>query len=234
MRTATRLLAGLTLLLGSDGVVWAQEGTHSGAPAPFGVASIRFEQNATDGDAEVVVEVKGGEDGLSKLTVLAPNGRTVLSFAAPDATTLGMRQFLFESPEPKDIKSLKSAYPEGVYVFDGTTAHGARLHSSAALSHKLPAPVSFLQPKGGAENVPVRNLVVTWTPVNGLAGYLVYLEQSDVNETITVRLPATATNFAVPAGFLRPGTAYQLGIGTVADQGNVSFVETTITTAHKP
>jgi len=37
----------------------------------------------------------------------------------------------------------------------------------------------------------------------------------------------------VPDGFLLPGTEYQLAIGTVSAEGNVSFVETTFTTAGK-
>jgi hypothetical protein len=36
---------------------------------------------------------------------------------------------------------------------------------------------------------------------------------------------------AVPNGLLIPGTKYHLGIGTVSDEGNVSFVETSFTTA---
>jgi hypothetical protein len=35
----------------------------------------------------------------------------------------------------------------------------------------------------------------------------------------------------VPQGFLKPGKEYTLGIGAVAKGGNVSFVETSFTTA---
>jgi hypothetical protein len=34
----------------------------------------------------------------------------------------------------------------------------------------------------------------------------------------------------VPAGFLNPGTSYQLGIGTISAAGNISFVETEFAT----
>ena len=37
---------------------------------PFETANIRLEQNATDGDVEVVFEIKGGDDGLYELTVV--------------------------------------------------------------------------------------------------------------------------------------------------------------------
>src|SRR5215210_2321449 len=79
---------------------------------PFELASARFEQNATDGDVEAVFEAIAGDDGLSKLTVVAPDGRTIVEFAAPSRAAMGMRQFRFESPEPKDGAALKKAFPE--------------------------------------------------------------------------------------------------------------------------
>ncbi|MGH8623350.1 MAG: hypothetical protein ACRET3_14545, partial [Burkholderiales bacterium] len=77
----------------------------SGAPPErqatrFAIAAVHFEQNATDGDVEVVFEVKGGDDGLTSLTVTAPDGRTVMSAASPDTSTMGLRQYRFASPEP--------------------------------------------------------------------------------------------------------------------------------------
>jgi hypothetical protein len=198
---------------------------------PFEVASVHFEQNATDGDVEVVFQVKGGDEGLVSLTVTAPNGRTVVDFTAPDASTLGMRQFRFESPEPQDTASLAAAYPEGVYVFSGATASGARLRGQSTLSHRLPPPTSFLRPGTDARGVAISGLEIAWAPVEDLAAYIVYVEQDELNLNLTARLPGTVTTFVVPDGFLFPGTTYQLGIGTVTDEGNTSFVETEMTTA---
>ena len=39
--------------------------------------------------------------------------------------------------------------------------------------------------------------------------------------------------FAVPNELVRPGLVYQLGVGTVSDKGNISFIETAFTTATK-
>ena len=91
------------------------------------MASVRFEQNATDGDVEVVFEAKGGDAGLAHFKVVSPDGRTVIDFNAPDSSTLGIRQFRMESPEPKDVEALKTAYPEGKYLFSGTTLSGMTL-----------------------------------------------------------------------------------------------------------
>lgn len=224
MTRGLAMLAGVPLLLGAQ---------DPGPRAPFAVASVRFEQNATDGDVEVVFEVKGGKDGLATLAVVSPDGRTVINFTAPDASTLGIRQFRFESPEPSDVARLKAAYPEGVYTFTGTTATGQRLASASPLHHKLPATASFLRPAPGAPSVSVRDLEVTWAPVKNLAAYIVYIEQHELGLDLTARLSGSAATFAVPNGFLVPGKEYQLGIGTVTPDGNISFVETTFTTAGK-
>ena len=225
-------LVGLIYALASHGL-----GSIVNDPAPpqkpFPRASVRFEQNATDGDVEVVFEITGRSDGLAKLRVVSPDGRTVVDFNAPDASTLGIRQFVFESPEPTDVAGLKAAYPEGTYTFLGETAAGARLHGKASLKHELPPITSFVWPKAKAKNVGVNGLKVAWAPVEQAAAYIVEIEQDELKANITARLPAIEPGFAVPAGFLRPNTAYQLGIGTVAADGNISYIETTFTTGAK-
>jgi hypothetical protein len=224
------ILAGAAFLLGSYGLTRVGIGNASSPPDSFTKANAHFEQNATDGDVEVVFEAKGGNEGLVKLTVVAPDGRTVVDFTAPDASTLGMRQFRFESPEPKDVNSLKSAYPEGVYTFTGAAASGATLQGKSTLSHRLPATVSFVNPKAEAQGVGVKNLEITWTPVKNLAAYIIYIEQDELDVSLTAKLPGSAAAFVVPKGFLAPGTEYMLGIGTVTNEGNVSYVETSFTT----
>jgi len=233
-RLATRsgggILAGMTLLLGSAGFAWAAGAGSS--PSKLPMASVYFEQNATDGDVEVVFKAKGRDEGLAKLSVVSPDGRTVIDFAAPDASTLGIREFVFESPEPKDVNGLKAAYPEGLYKFAGATAAGKELRGESRLSHALPATASFLRPGAGARNVAVAGLEIAWTPPAGkVSGYIIEIEQDELEVHLEATVPGSATRFAVPDGFLRPGTEYDLGIGTVSETGNVSFVETSFTTA---
>ena len=116
MTKRIKIIGVLILLLSSQYLLtgFAQE---PGSSQLFAFAKVHFEQNATDGDVEVVFEIKGGDEGLANLRVVSPDGRIVIDFTAPDASTLGIRQFRFESPEPKDIEGLKTAYPEGVYTF---------------------------------------------------------------------------------------------------------------------
>lgn len=231
MTGSAYVLAGLALLVGLDGTAAAFDRERPGSTAPFAVANLRLEQNVTDDDFEIVLEAKGGATGLAQLSVASPDGRTIVKVTAPDTSTLGMRQFRFESPEPKSAASLKAAYPEGVYAFTGATAAGAKLQGESRLSHALPAPGAFLRPKPDAKGVPIRGLEIAWTPIKNLAAYIVYIEQAELGVEITARVPGSSTTFAVPDGFLRPGTEYQLGIGTVGLNGNISYVETSFTTA---
>lgn len=204
----------------------------TGPAEDFETAGVRFETNATDGDVEVVFEVKGGDAGLLKLKITAPDGRTVVDFTAPDASTLGIRQFQMESPEPSDVASLKSAYPAGTYQFSATDAEGTRFRGAATLSHTLPATVTFQAPGEEEEDVKIEGLQITWTPpAEEIVAYIVELEQDELEVSILTRLPGDATAFAVPAGFLTPGMEYTFQIGTVSEAGNRSFVETSFVTA---
>lgn len=232
MTRRMQILSGVIILLLGSYVLAHVGTTREASPSgPFAIARILFEQNATDRDAEVVIETIGGSEGLAKLTVVSPDGRTIVDFTAPGDSKLGIRQFRFESPEPKDVESLKSAYPEGAYIFTATTASGKQLESKATLSHKLPAPTSFLNPGINAEGVSAKNLEITWTPVKNVAAYMIYIEQEESGMNIEAKLSGSMAKFSVPDGFLLPGKEYTLGIGTVMRAGNASYVETSFTTA---
>jgi hypothetical protein len=199
----------------------------------FEVAEVRFEQNATDGDVEVVFEVNGGDAGLMKLQIVGPDGRIVADFTAPDSSTMGIRSFRMESPEPQDISALKSAYPEGTYKFVATDSEGTEFWNESTLSHTLPGTAGFLSPEEEAEGVPVEGLEISWTPAEGVTAYIVEVEiEGDrLDDNISVKLPGSATSFAVPENFLRSAQEYKIAIGTVSEEGNLSFVETTFVTA---
>jgi hypothetical protein len=217
------------LLLGSSG--WAREAlAQSAKPAPFPVASVHFEQNATDRDVEVVFQAVGESDGLASLRVVSPGGRTVIDFTAPDPSTLGMRSFHIESPEPEDVDALKAAYPEGAYEFAGRTSSGVALEGKSTLSHTLPPAAGFVAPVPEAEDVPTEDVEISWGAVDGIAFYILEIEQEQLGTRVEATLPSSLTVFAVPDGFLMPGKEYHLGIGTVSSEGNVSVVETSFTT----
>lgn len=225
-----RILVLVALLaLGAVPCGWAESHMEA-ATKPFGQAVARFEQNATDGDVEAVFEILGGEEGLSSLKVVSPDGRTIVDFSAPDAGVYGIRQFRFESPEPKDVAGLKKAYPEGAYTFTGTSASGVKLSSQATLHHLLPPTASSVTPRADAAEVPTR-LTITWAAKPGLSAIMIEVAQEQMNHNVSARLPGSATSFVVPAGFLKPGKEYTLAVGTVGANGNMAFVESSFSTA---
>lgn len=199
------------------------------AAASFPVASVRLEQNVTDGDLEVVFEVNGRKEGLAELTIIGPDGRQVAVFKAPDASTLGIRQFRFESPEPRDGRVLKAAYPEGVYEFVGKTVSGEKLESKATLSHRVVAAAKIVTPAANARHVPVKEFTLAWNPVKGAASYAVTIAK-DETSVLTVLLPSSTTTFVAPPGMLQRKTNYSATIGAVMPEGNISSVETSFTT----
>jgi hypothetical protein len=224
---------GTSALALSLGFSAAWNGQQAAESQTFATASVRFEQNATDGDVEVVFEITGRDDGLTKLTIVAPNGRTIADFTAPDRATLGLRQFILESPEPRDVAALKAAYPEGTYTFRGLTARGQAMAGSATLTHRLPATTAFVRPQADAKDVNPSNLQIEWAPSADAVGYIIELEQEGSDLSLTAKLPKTTTRFAPPDNFIQPGHEYTLGIGTVAGDGNISFVETSFATTAK-
>ena len=205
------------------------QGLVQAAEEKFEKLRVYFEQNVRDQDAEVKFEATGGDAGLATLKVTAPDGRTVIDFKAADSK-LGIRRLILESPEPKNDGRVQKDFPAGAYVFTGSTTGGTKLQGQAMLSHKLPAPTSFVRPRPDEKNVPVKGLKLSWNAVKNLAATVVIIEQEKSGREMRVNLSGDATTFAVPDEFLDPGTEYKLAIGTVSSEGNASFIETAFTT----
>ena len=218
------VFAAVGLLLFAQGVLRAD--------LEFEAVAIHLEQNATENDAEIVIDVTSGDVGMASLKVVAPDGRTIVDFKSPDSK-FGLRHFAVETPEPKNDGRLQKDFPEGEYTFTATTLKGVKLTSKAELSHKMPEIVASFKPAADAKDVPTKGLQITWSGVKNLKGYIVTVEQEESGHEIKATLPSTATTFSVPDGFLTPGTEYKVSIGTVAENGNMSFVEADFTTAGK-
>lgn len=225
-----KLLLLLVVFLASSNITAQEINNELQSSLPFEEAEIRFEQNATDGDVEVVFELKGGDDGLTNLTIFSPDNKVIGDFKAPDLSTLGIRQFKFESPEPTDIDGLKAAYPEGKYTLKATSVNGTKFYSEVILNHFLPPVASLIYPGYEAENIEIDNLVIKWTSVENIAGYIIELDQEELGVNLLVKLPGSVNNFSAPGGLLQPSTEYVLSIGTVSKEGNISVVETSFTT----
>ena len=196
----------------------------------FEKLSIYLERNVQDHDAEIRFEVTGAKDGLAALKIMAPGERTVIDLRTPDSK-LGVRSLTLESPEPGDDGVVRADFPAGAYRFEGTTTKGASLRGEARLSHVFPKPAAFEYPRPDQKDLPATALTLRWSVPEGIEACAIVIEQTDSPYEIKALLPGSARSFTVPEGFLRVGKAYKFAIGTVAKDGNRSFIEAAFTTA---
>ena len=96
----------------------------------------------------------------------------------------------------------------------------------------MPEPTVILNPAPDA-SVGTGELTIQWSAVPGVAQYLVEFENesADPEQSLTVNVPASVTSFAVPPALLVPGADCQVGIATIARNGNVTFVESQFSTS---
>jgi hypothetical protein len=198
----------------------------------FEQLSVYLERNIQDKDAEIKFEVTGASDGLTALTVSGPGERKVVDVKTPDSK-LGIRKLTIESPEPADDRLVKSDFPAGAYRFEGKTSNGAHLRGEARLSHAFPEPASFDYPRSGQKDVSATDLTLRWSVPKGIESCVIVIEQNGSPYELRALVPASTRTFTLPKGFLRAGQTYTLAIGTVAKDGNRSFIETDFTTARE-
>lgn len=200
-------------------------------PTPFEEAVMLVEQNATDGDTEVVISGTAGDEGLRRLVIKAPN-REVMTTLLADSSTPGMREFHFETPEPPG-EAVLAYYPEGKYVLHGVSTTGEVFRSVLRLSHDLPPAVTILHPAEDAEVPAWQPLTVRWSAAPGIAQFVLEFENEavDPEQAFTVNLPPHVTSFRIPASLVAAGGEFQVGVHTVAENGNIVAVESAFTAA---
>jgi hypothetical protein len=196
----------------------------------FEKLSVYLERNIQDHDAEIRFEVSGAKDGLAALKVTAPGERTVIDLKTPDSK-LGVRSLTVESPEPADDAIVRADFPAGAYRFSGKTTSGVNLSGETRLSHGFPKPAAFEYPRPDQKDLPAAALTMRWSVPEGIESCVVVIEQAGSPYEIRALLPGSARSFTIPEGFLRAGAAYTFAIGTVAKDGNRSFIEADFTTA---
>ena len=196
----------------------------------FQKVSVYLERNVQDHDAEIRFEATSAEVGLAALKVSAPGDRTVIDVRTPDSK-LGIRSLAVESPEPADEGVVRADFPEGTYRFEGKTTKGANLRGEARLSHVFPKPAAFEYPRSGQRDVPATALTLRWSVPEGIESCVVVIEQTGSPYEIRALLPGSTREFTIPNGFLRPGRAYTFSVGTVAKDGNRSFIEASFAAA---
>jgi len=195
------------------------------AESKFEKASIYLERNVADDDIEVRFAITASEKGLAVLRIIAPDGRIVVDFKAPQSK-MGIRTLDLESPEPVlNDGRLQADFPPGVYRFEGTVVDGGTLHGEASLSHTFPEAPKITSPEPNRVDVPTQGGRVRWEPVKDAVSYVVVLDGEDEGRTLKVTLPSSVTSFSIPTGFLTSAAKYKLAVGAVSKDGNRSFQE---------
>ena len=191
----------------------------------FDDAEIIFEQNATDGDVEVVIfaKLEEADAGMQQFWLYGPNGKVVYEFSAPKKKNknIGGREIVIESPEPADTSIVFDAYPEGTYTFVAKSFDREWFLSEAELSHVLPD-VTITFPMEDM-HVPISMFNVTWTAVTSPSEkFIVELvnEGSDLEEELLVDIPADQYSFHVPEEWMVPDSEYQVVVSIVNEHGN--------------
>jgi hypothetical protein len=182
-----------------------------------------LEQNATDGDTEVVFFAKTETDGLRRLLILGPGGRRVAGFDG-DKRSIGIREFVLESAEPPELDRVLRSFPEGTYTFLGRTVGGDCVVGESPLSHDLAPATSLLTPAEEAV-VELDDLLLSWAAVAGAERYVVELNNEDTGSEFTFEVFPPTTSLLVPAALLAADSEYQFAVGVKMPDGNVTFVE---------
>lgn len=125
---------------------------------------------------------------------------------------------------------MKAAFPEGSYRFDATTILGESLIEETDLTHTL-LPAPGFSPMDG-EVVDPNDVVIVWSAVPGADGYVVEVENDDLGVNITAELPPDVVSFTIPPGFLIPGVEYEIGVGTLTEEGNLAIAEGSFVTSN--
>jgi hypothetical protein len=191
----------------------------------FSELRMTLEQNATDGDTEVVLFAKGQDEGLKRLTIVAPDGRRIADFKG-DHRGVGLREFHLESAEPPDLDAVLGSFPAGTYTVSGRTVGGDLIMGAVSFSHEL-APTTTLLTPAEEQVLPIEQVVLSWSPVAGVERYIVELNNETTGSESTFEIFPPATSLAIPAQFLQRDSEYQFAVGVKMPTGNITFVETT-------
>jgi hypothetical protein len=200
MRLVTLFLVTIVALI----VVAAAPNAWAKKKLPFGEARIIIEYNSTANDLGFHVFLDA--EDWQEVGIVNPNGRTIFEVEGKRGFgKLGMTELFFEGAEPSldefPLDRLLALFPEGKYIFIGTTVEGKTLISRPTLTHAVPA--------GPAVAAVLQNntLTISWDPVTGPpAGFpnkpIVTVGYQVIVGSFQVTVPASLTSVTVSPEFI--------------------------------
>jgi len=198
MTKLTRLLP--VLLLGAVALGLAAPGW----AAKFKEARIYIEYNSSANDLGFHVFLDA--EDWETLEIVNPAGTTIFEVEGRGGYEgLGLTELFFEGAEPSlfefPLEDLLTRFPEGKYKFMGVTVNGARLSSTAMLSHAVPEGPSV------SAVVDDDSVTISWATVDDPAAILPDEDVTIVGYqvivgTFQVTLPASSTSVTVPEEYI--------------------------------
>ncbi len=199
----------------------------------FKRAQMRVEINATDGDAGVQIDLD--HEPWRSVTVRNPQGEKILDVANRGVLKdYGLTELFSESSEPPftefPLAEFLKLFPEGDYLFEGTTIDGQRMKSAVTLTHKFPNGPVIVSPSDDSTVRP-RNLVVGWEPVTTSGGVdvvayqVLVISEEDPTKVFSAHVPSTVTSVSVPAEFLAVLGPYKAEVLAIEVGGNQTLSE---------
>lgn len=216
-------------------VTCAGEAQAQSAVVPFAEALIRFETNATDGDAGIQIFLDA--EPYNRIRVSAPTGVIVDLLNRGALRNFGLTELFTESNEPPfdevPLADVLARFPEGRYVFSGRTIEGKRLRSVAFLTHNIPEGPVILAPLEG-EVLDIDDVEISFAPVTTsledpgapvrpitISGYEVVIDsETEPSRRLDLFLEPDVTHVEVPEEFLQPGTDYSFEVLAIEESGN--------------
>ena len=231
MRMLPAFLAVVVILLVTATKIWA---------IPFEDTKIIIETNATAGDAGIQISVDA--TGWKRLEVFDPNGQKIVDVRGSGSVgKQGVTELFFESAEPsfeeQTLDELFALFPEGNYIFKGTTVDGKTLDGKATFKHNIPAGPEIVSPAEGAVLNPNEPVVIDWEPVTDpfpgtdsvidIVGYQVIVERVKPQPLVvySVNLPATVTQVTVSPEFIQANADYNFEVLAIEASGNQTISE---------
>jgi len=202
--------------------------------AKFSISRLYIEYNSSANDLGFHVSLDG--EDWNTLKIVNPAGVTIFQVDGKGPyKELGMTELFFEGAEPSldefPLNQLLALFPEGRYQIIGQLVGGARIASTATLTHAVPA-----GPPVSAE-VNDDTVIIRWDPVTGppagfpqkriqIVGYQILVDPFQVT------LPASSTQVTLPQEFVRslaPGT-HLFEVLAIEAGGNQTITEGTFET----
>ena len=158
----------------------------------FERTAIYLEQNIQDEDAEVKIDVIAGSAGLSALSVVAPDGRTVLDVRTADSK-LGMRHYTLESPEPRMTANCRRTSPKAPTASPAPPRTAATLDGEAvAVAQASRCRQRHATPVMARRTFRSLASQVKWDPSKDASALIVAVEHEESGREVTANLPGSA------------------------------------------